>query len=106
MLQYQPITQNMDIADVEDALPSVVTQVSRKEARVIVEEGGEAVAAIISMEDWRKLARLEAEREKRFAVLERARAGFAGVPDEEIEAEFDRALGEVRARARTEAKRD
>jgi prevent-host-death family protein len=99
MLQYQPITQNMDIADVEDSLPSVVTQVSRKEARVIVEKGGEPVAAIVSMEDWRKLARLEAEREERFAVLERARAAFADVPDEEIEAEFDRALAETRAGA-------
>ena len=58
------------------------------------------MVAIISIEDWQRFTRLEAEREKRFAVLERVRAAFADVPDEEIEAEFDRAIADVRAMAR------
>lgn len=106
MRQYTSDLQNPDIVDIEDSLASVVTRVAGNDTRVVVEQHGKPVAAIISIEDWQRFARLEAEREKRFAVLDEARAAFAGVPPEEIEAEFDRALAEVRAKARTGAARD
>ncbi|MFN8678240.1 MAG: type II toxin-antitoxin system Phd/YefM family antitoxin [Thermomicrobiales bacterium] len=106
MRQYKSDLQDLDTVDIGDSLASVVTRVAGNDARVVIEQHGKPVAAIISIEDWRRFTRLEAEREKRFAVLDEARAAFAGVPAEEVEAEFDRALAEVRAKARTGAERD
>lgn len=100
MLQVKPTTNTMTLAEVKQSLPRLVEEASRNGSRVIVEDHGEPVVAIISIEDWQRFTRLEAEREKRFAVLERVRAAFADVPDEEIEAEFDRAIADVRAMAR------
>ncbi len=100
MRQYKSVMQNLDTADIEDSLASVVTRVSGNDARVVVEQHGKPVAAIISIEDLRRFAELEKEREDPWAVLDLARAAFADVPDEEIEAEFDRVIAEVRAQAR------
>ncbi|MDQ2653244.1 MAG: type II toxin-antitoxin system Phd/YefM family antitoxin [Chloroflexota bacterium] len=101
MLQLKPPTNTMTLAEVKQSLPRVLEEASRSGARVIVEDHGEPVAAIISIEDWRRFARLEAEREKRFAVLDQARAAFAGVPAEEIEEAAIQAIARVRASAKT-----
>lgn len=99
MRQYKSLMQNLDTADIEESLASVVTRASGNVARVVVEQHGKPVAAIISIEDWQRFARLEAEREKQFAVFDRIEAAFADVPAEEIEAAADRAIAKVRANA-------
>lgn len=101
MLQLKPATNRMTLAEVKQSLPRVVEEASRSGVRVIVEDHGEPVAAIISIEDWQRFARLEAERERRFAVLDQARAAFAGVPAEEIEEAAMQAIARTRANAKT-----
>jgi len=54
---------------------------------VLVEKSGIPVAAIISAEDFKRLARLEAERNRDFAILDEMREAFKDVPLEEIERE-------------------
>ena len=39
---------------------------------------------------------MEEQRERDFAALDRTRAAFADVPDEELEREVDKAVSEVR----------
>jgi hypothetical protein len=51
-----------------------------------------------------RLARLDAQREERFAVVDRMRAAFADVPTEEIEREAAKAVAEVRAEMAAERK--
>lgn len=46
-----------------------------------------------------------ASQEDPWAVIDRIQAAFADVPIEEIEAEFDRAIAEIRAEARAIANR-
>ena len=75
----------------------VVTEVARKEIRVIDKESGIPIAAIVSVDDLERWARLDQERNERFAVIDRMREAFADVPTEEIEREVDRAVAEVRA---------
>jgi hypothetical protein len=70
--------------------------------RVIVEEGGVAVAAIIPVADLERLKHLEQKRQRDFAVVGRMRAAFEGVPLEAIEQEAAKALAEVRAEIRGE----
>ncbi len=99
MREQEPMTQTMKISDVKNALSSVVNKVYRNETRVLVEKSGIPVAAIISADDLKRFAQLEREREQRFAVIDRAREAFAGVPAEEIEAETDRIIARNRSAA-------
>ena len=97
MREQEVMTQTMKISDVKNTLSSLVNKVYRNETRVLVEKSGIPVAAIISAEDLKRFAQLEQEREQRFAVIDRVRDAFAGVPAEEIEAETDRIIARHRA---------
>lgn len=101
--QPEPVIQILDLADFDESLTSVVAQVSRREARVLVEEHGKPVAAIVSIDDMRRFSRLEENSREKFAVFDRIEAAFADVPVDEIEAEADRAIAAVRTNARAEA---
>ncbi len=92
---------NLDEEGPESTLTHVVREVSRSEARILVEDQGVPVAAIISTKELQRLSNLDREREDRFAVIDRVRSAFAGIPDDEIEAETDQILARIRASART-----
>jgi prevent-host-death family protein len=102
MGEPQPMTQTMKISDVRGQLNTLVNRVFRKETRVIVEKSGIPVAALVSTDDLERLDRLDRERAERFTVIDELRQAFAGVPDEELEREAERALAEVRAERRAE----
>jgi prevent-host-death family protein len=94
----------MEISEVKSRLSPLANEVSRNEIRVIVEESGTPIAALVSLDDLERLARFDEQREKRFAVVDRMRAAFADVSTEEIEREAARAVAEVRAEMATERK--
>ncbi len=102
MREQEPMTQTMKISDVKTKLSSLVNEVYRKETRVLVEKAGIPVAALVSAEDLKQLARLDAERAERRRVVEAMRAPFRGVSAEEIERETAQAVAEVRAEMRAE----
>lgn len=97
MSNSNPSTKNLSISEVKSLLAPLASEVSRNEVRVIVEEAGQPVAALVSVEDFERWSRMDREREARFAVIDRMRAAFADVPTEEIEQEVAKALAEVRA---------
>lgn len=94
--------QTIRVADGGDQLRTVLNDVRRTHERVLVEDDGGPVAAIISATDFEKLIQFEAERERDFAVVGEMNAAFADVPFDEIEAEAAKALAEVRAEMRHE----
>jgi hypothetical protein len=85
----------------DNSLVKYSNEVFRGENRVVVEKSGIPVAAIISASDHKRLARLEAERNRDFAILDEMREAFKDVPPEEIEREVSRAISQVRAENRT-----
>ena len=99
----QTTTQTMKISEVKQQLNRLVNQVYRRETRVIVEKSGIPVAGIVSIEDLRRLDRLDRERAERFKALEEFAAGFTDQSPEEIERETARAIAEVRAERRQKA---
>ena len=103
MRELEPMTQTMKISDVKNRLSSLVNEVYRKETRVLVEKSGIPVAAIVSVDDLKRLSQLEREREERFAVIDRVREAFKDVPPEEIELETDRIIARNRAADRETA---
>ncbi|MGH2559168.1 MAG: type II toxin-antitoxin system prevent-host-death family antitoxin [Thermomicrobiales bacterium] len=107
MVLQKPAIETKTISEVRGELDEVFSRVRHLEARVIVEEDGAPVAAIISTEDLDRLARLDREQQEAWDVLEAMREPFRGVPTDEIEREAERAFAAVRAenRRRREAAR-
>jgi prevent-host-death family protein len=95
-------TEAMKISSVKSKLSSLVHEVSRGDTRVLVEQGGRPVAAIVSIEDLEQLIQLDKQRAERWQILEAMRAPFRGVPHEEIESEVAKAVAEVREEMRAE----
>jgi prevent-host-death family protein len=98
----EPTIQTVDAGDVQHSWSQLLEAVSQSHDRVIVEEGGKPVAAIISAADLARLKRLDQQDERDSALIERMEAAFEGVPFEEIEREAAKALAEVRAEMRLE----
>jgi prevent-host-death family protein len=96
MSVQEPMTRTITISDIETHLAPLVEDVARNELRVIVEEAGTPVAAVISVADLERWSRFDRERDARFEVLDRLRAAFADVPSDELEREIASALAEVR----------
>lgn len=100
MSDKRPETETMKISDVRGQLNKLVNQVYRKDSRIVVERNGVPVAGIVSAEDMERLARLDEDRDARRNALESMRAPFRDVPSEEIDAETDRIVSEIRERDR------
>lgn len=102
MREEEPTTQTMKISDVKNRLSSLVNEVYRKETRVLVEKAGIPVAALVSTEDLKQLARLDEQRAERRRVVDAMREPFRGVPAEEITQATDEAVAEVKQERRSE----
>ena len=94
--------QRVTTTEAGRTFPNLVKRVSKQRTRILVEENGTPVAAIVSARDLEKLSRMESERRQDFSVIEEARAAFQDVPPEEIEREVAKALAEVRQEIRDE----
>ena len=105
MTGQEPARQTLKISDVKAKLSSLVNEVYRKETRVLIEKASIPVAALVSIEDFERLAQLDQERAERRRVLESMREPFRGVPAEEIERETEKAVAEVRAEMAAERER-
>lgn len=100
--QSPRVTRSVDADDIKQSLPQTLSAVARSGERVIVEEDGVAVAAIVSLDDLKQLTRLDARREAFFQTLERIGAASA---DEDPE-ESDRLTALALAEAREEMRRE
>ena len=102
MQASKPLTQTVTISDVKDEIVRLVDQVSRGGTRILVEQGGVPVAALVSAEDLEHLARLDEQRAERRRVVAAMREPFRGVSAEAIERETTKAAAEVREEMRAE----
>lgn len=98
-------TQTMTVSEVITTLSDLVSQGSRNEIRVLVENAGEPVAALVSADDLRRLNELDRAWDERTQAIERFSRAFADVPTEEAEAEVARIIAEGRRRRAAEAER-
>jgi antitoxin (DNA-binding transcriptional repressor) of toxin-antitoxin stability system len=100
--QSPRVTRSVEADDVKHSLPQTLSAVARDGERVIVEEDGVAVAAIVSLDDLKQLARLDARRVAFFETLERIGAAFA----DEDPVESDRLAALALAEAREQMRRE
>ena len=102
MAKNERTTQTMTATDARQHFASAINQVARHETEIIVEKSGVPVAAIVSIEDYRRLKEQDAKRAQDFKIFDEMRAAFADVSEEELEREAKKALDEVRAEMRAE----
>ena len=96
MSKQSPPLQTVSAAEARHEFTELLGQVTRQGGRVLVEERGVPVAAIISAQDLVQLNRLEQEREQDFDILDELGSAFVDVPAEAIEREVAKAVAEVR----------
>ena len=102
MQTSKPSTRTVAVSDIKDTVVQLLDQVSRGETRIVVEERGVPVAALVSSEDLKQLSRLDEQRAVRRRVVAAMREPFRGVSPEEIERETAKAVAEVREEMRAE----
>lgn len=102
MLNAEQAVRTLAVVDARGQWETLLAAVSAHQQQVLIEKDGVAVAALVSPADFQRLRRLEAQRAAEFAVIDRMRAAFAGVPDDELEREITRAVAEARAELRAE----
>jgi prevent-host-death family protein len=100
---HDPMTQTIAASEARQHFSQLLNQVFRREKRIVIEKSGVPVAALVSADDLEQLRRFEEQRREDFAVIDRIREAFQGVPAEEIEREVARAVSEVRQQRRRTA---
>jgi hypothetical protein len=105
MQEREPMTQTLSTAAASRAFTELVHKVSQHETRVVVEENGKAIAALIAADDLARLNRLDAERERAGSVFDEIHARNAHFDPDEVERDVAQALEEVRAQERARKER-
>jgi len=100
MTALEPKSRSIDAADARDAFDDVVAEVARGEGRVVIEQNGVPVVAVVSTRELQRFAELEAERDARYTILDEIGAAFVDVSDDEIEREVARAIAQARRERR------
>lgn len=98
MPEQPPVTQTMDIDLVKHQLSSVIQCVSNREARVLVEQPGIPVAAIVSIDDLKRLQQLDQEWEQTTQAIVRLSQTFADIPVADLEEKIAEIIGDNRAK--------
>jgi len=105
MREREPMTQTMDVSHVRQDFKDVLSSVSERRTRVLIEEQGKPVAGIVSAEDLARLNQLDAQWDEDWRVFDDIHARNLDKTAEEVERDVAEALSAVSAQARREAKR-
>jgi len=98
------MTQIMTMHDAERDFGKLVRKVSKQETRVIVEENGQTMAALVSPDDLERLKRLDA-RDDAWRVVDEIRARNRDKDPDEVERDIAEAIEEMRAEDRARQER-
>lgn len=99
------MTQTMAMTDAARDFGSLVRKVSKKETRVLVEQNGEPMAALVSPEDLDELRRIDAYRRDPWSVIDEIHAHNRDKDPDEVERDVAEAIAEVRAEERAHRER-
>lgn len=106
-LPKQRTTETMSVSEARQKFSETLDRVRQEDVRIVVEKSGIPVAAVVSVDDMRRLERLEKDRAERMRDLREAlqmtREEFRGIPGDVIEREIQKAIDEVDAGRRGQA---
>jgi prevent-host-death family protein len=88
------VTQSIGAREARSQFADLLGRVHYGGETIIVERSGKPMAAVIPIELYERLV---AEREARFAIIDRLREKTAGVPAEEVLSDVAEAIAAIRA---------
>jgi PHD/YefM family antitoxin component YafN of YafNO toxin-antitoxin module len=99
--RWKPKTRIVSV-DEAATLDALLPEVSSGYHRIVLESKGGTAGVLISRLEYERLLRMDADRERDFAVIDRIRERFADVPDDELQREIDKAVAAARVVTRKE----
>ena len=96
MAKLEQQIKKVSASDARQQFASMINEIAREGTRVVIEKNGAPVAAVLSINDFLHLRSLEVQSPEITALFERMSEPFRDVPPEEIEAETERILAEIR----------
>lgn len=96
MATHKVATQTVSRSDAPGNFGGLVDEVVQKGTRVVVEDDGRPVAALVSTADLDRLNRLDGYREDPWSVIEEIHARNKDKDPEEVERDVAEAIAEVR----------
>lgn len=103
-LPRRPVEKAVDVAQAGASLAEIVKNVARGEVRVILKDGDQPMAVVVSASDFERLTRIEDARALDLSVLEASQAAFEDLSEDELEAQIAKAIADVRAGSRGPAR--
>jgi prevent-host-death family protein len=94
------VTQTVDVAEAREQFDSLVDRVATGRTRVVVQDHGRTVAALISEADLERLEALDRRAAEGWKVIEELHARFAHLDPEEVERDILEEVEAMRAEAR------
>jgi prevent-host-death family protein len=92
-----PIEATLDLGATRDQLAQAFSRVASGQERIVVENDGKPVAAIISIDEYQRLKSREDDRDALRQAIWRFSSALDDVSDEELDRELAKANAEVRA---------
>ncbi len=105
MPEREPVIETLEATDVCARWGEILDQVFHRQTRVVVEQSGAPVVAVISVEDLERFTRLERQRRERFQALADSWAAFEDVDPARVEQEVAQAVASARQKLRERAPR-
>lgn len=93
-------THIMDAADAEGQFGALLKKVIAGRGRVVVQESGRPVAALVSEADLLRLEQLDRQRDEGWKTIQEIWARNADLDPEEVERDIAEAIAEMRAESR------
>lgn len=98
-------TRKVKIEDARKDYDALIDEASTGYRRVVLEKDGVPAAVIISPKEYERMLLRDARQERALEVVDRIKAAFADVPEDELQREIDKAVQEVRQEMREERRR-
>jgi prevent-host-death family protein len=93
-------TRTMKAAEAQQKWSEMLDSVGHGATRIVVEERGVPIAAVVSPDDLQRLQQLDARTAERLKIVQQMRSSFADLSENEIERNVARVVAEVRAQDR------
>src|SRR5215203_1417014 len=94
--------RTIDAADLNTLPAADLAEVSRGKTRIVLQQQGRAVAALVSAADLEWLEYLDRQRAEHFKVIQEIQARNADKDPEEVERDIAEVIAEMRAESRAE----
>jgi hypothetical protein len=94
------VRRTADVAEAGELVTTLLEQVARGKARLVVQQDGKDVAALVSAYDLERLEALDRRAAEGWKAIQEIQARFSHLDPEEVERDIAEAIAEMRAEER------